>query len=102
MAAGVLPVVSDRVGAAPDLVVGVGEVYPCGDAVRLTVALGRALALADNPETRNRMRQHAAKYCLNRTATGFEQAAFAASGDLYGSKRESNLQRAAVSRFACR
>ena len=84
MAAGVLPVVSDRVGAAPDLVVGVGEVYPCGDTARLADALDRALALADNPETRDRMRQHAARYCLSRTATGYEQAALAVSGNLSG------------------
>jgi glycosyltransferase involved in cell wall biosynthesis len=80
MAAGVLPVVSDRVGSAPDLVVGVGEVYPCGDTARLADALRRALTLASNPDTRNRVRRHAARYCLNRTATGYEQAAFAASG----------------------
>ena len=77
MAAGVVPVVSDRVGAAPDLVVAVGEVYPCGDTARLADALSRALALADNPGIRDRVRQHAAGYCLDRTATGFEQAAFA-------------------------
>jgi glycosyltransferase involved in cell wall biosynthesis len=79
MAAGVLPVVSDHVGAAPDLVVGVGEVYPCGDTARLAAALDRAILLANNPETRNRVRQHAARYCLSRTATGFEEAAFAVS-----------------------
>ena len=31
MAAGALPVLSDRVGATPDLVSGLGEIYPCGD-----------------------------------------------------------------------
>jgi glycosyltransferase involved in cell wall biosynthesis len=87
MAAGVLPVVSDRVGAAPDLVVGVGEVYPCGDTARLAEALTRALATANNPETRNRVRQHAAAYCLKRTATGFEQAAFAVCGGSYNLTR---------------
>jgi glycosyltransferase involved in cell wall biosynthesis len=81
MAAGVLPVVSDRVGAAPDLVAGVGEVYPCGDTARLADALSRALAMATNPETRSRVRQHAAAYCLKRTAIGFEQATFAVSSD---------------------
>jgi len=88
MAAGVLPVVSDHVGAAPDLVVGVGEVYPCGDTARLADALGRALAVADNPETRNRVRQHVARYCLSRTATGFEEAAFAVSDGLCDLTRE--------------
>lgn len=80
MAAGVVPVVSDRVGAAPDLVVGMGEVYPCGDIDLLADALSRALALVNNPETRNRMRQHTAGYCLSRTVTGFEQAVLAVNG----------------------
>ena len=88
MATGVLPVVSDRVGAAPDLVVGVGEVYPCGDTTLLADALRRALALTNNPETRNRVRRHAAGYCLSRTAAGFEEAAFAVSDGLCDLMRE--------------
>jgi glycosyltransferase involved in cell wall biosynthesis len=87
MAAGVLPVASDLVGAAPDLVAGLGEVYPCGDTARLADALNRALALANNPQTRTRVRQHAARYCLKRTAIGFEQAAFAVSGNPRVSQR---------------
>ncbi len=79
MAAGAFPVVSDRVGAAPDLVVGVGEIYPCGDVARLAGALDRALSLTKDPHTRDRVRQHAARYCLDRTAAGFEEAVFAAS-----------------------
>lgn len=79
MAAGVLPVVSDRVGAAPDLVAGVGEIYPCGDIAGLAGALGRAVSLARNPATRDRVRQHAAAYSLDRTADGFEEAAFTVS-----------------------
>jgi glycosyltransferase involved in cell wall biosynthesis len=82
MAAGVLPVVSDRVGAAPDLVAGVGEVYPCGDTGRLATALSRALALAGQPGTRDRMREHAARYGLDHTAAGFEQAALAVTGGI--------------------
>jgi len=93
MAAGVLPVVSDRVGSAPDLVVGMGEVYPCGDTARLTDALSRALALANNPETRSRVRQHAAGYCLDRTAAGFEEAAFAVSGGVSDLTRNSGYTR---------
>ena len=79
MAAGVLPVVSDRVGAGPDLVAGVGEIYPCGDITGLADALNRALSRADDPNTRDRVRQHAAAYSLDRTADGFEEAAFASS-----------------------
>jgi glycosyltransferase involved in cell wall biosynthesis len=79
MAAGVLPVVSDRVGAARDLVSGVGEVYRCGDIPSLTSALNRALARVGDPETRSRVKRHAARYSLDSTAVGFEQAALAVS-----------------------
>ena len=79
MAAGTFPVVSDRVGAAPDLVEGVGEVYPCGDISGLATALSRGLAAIREPQTRLRMRRHADRYSLNNTAIGFEQAAHAVS-----------------------
>ncbi|MHB1593656.1 MAG: glycosyltransferase family 4 protein [Streptosporangiaceae bacterium] len=78
MAAGVLPVVSDRVGAAPDLVRGIGEVYPCGDVHSLAASLTRALARVKDPRTRDRIKAHAARYSLARTAAGFEQGAVAA------------------------
>ncbi len=80
MAAGALPVVSDRVGSAPDLVVGVGEVYRCGNVAALAAALGRALGRLDGSRTRGQMRRHAARYSLDRTAAGFEEAALAVSG----------------------
>jgi glycosyltransferase involved in cell wall biosynthesis len=79
MAAGVLPVTSDRVGAAPDLVRGVGEIYPCGDVTALAAALRRALARISDPRTRGRVRQHVSRYRLDRTADGFEEAALAVS-----------------------
>jgi glycosyltransferase involved in cell wall biosynthesis len=79
MAAGVLPVVSDRVGCGPDLVQGLGEVYPCGDVAGLAAALERALRLARDPATRDRVRRHAARYGIDRTVTGFEAAALAVS-----------------------
>jgi glycosyltransferase involved in cell wall biosynthesis len=75
MAAGVLPVVSDRVGAAPDLVVGVGEVYPCGNVTALVAALGGALTCVRDPSTRARVKRHVARFSLDRTALGFETAA---------------------------
>lgn len=74
MAAGTLPVVSDRVGAAPDLVDGLGEVYPCGDVTGLATALGRALGRLEDPGIRDAVRRHAARYSLDRTAAGFEEA----------------------------
>lgn len=79
MAAGVLPVVSDRVGAAPDLVVGVGEVYRCGDLAGLAAALSQALVRIEDPATRERVSQHAARYSLDCTVAGFEKGALAVS-----------------------
>jgi glycosyltransferase involved in cell wall biosynthesis len=80
MAAGAVPVVSDRVGAGPDLVAGVGEIYPCGDIPSLAAALSRALSTCKDPGTRGRIREHASRYSLARTADGFETAALAACG----------------------
>jgi len=77
MAAGVFPVVSDSVGAAPDLVRGVGEIYPSGDVTGLVESLSQALSLIKDPETRGKMRHHAARYSLDRTAVGYEKAAHA-------------------------
>jgi glycosyltransferase involved in cell wall biosynthesis len=78
MAAGVLPVVSDRVGAGPDLVEGIGEIYPCGDVDALAAALRRALARTADPQLSDRLRRHVDRYSVEVTATGFEQAAVAA------------------------
>jgi glycosyltransferase involved in cell wall biosynthesis len=75
MAAGTLPVVSDRVGAVPDLVDGVGEVYRCGDIEDLAAALSRALEQIKDPCTRDLVKRHVARYSLERTAAGFELAA---------------------------
>jgi glycosyltransferase involved in cell wall biosynthesis len=77
MAAGTLPVVSDRVGAAPDLVNGIGEVYPCGDIPGLAASLGRALIRIKEPGIRDHVKQHVARYSLHHTAIGFEEATLA-------------------------
>lgn len=77
MAAGAVPVVSDRVGAAPDLVSGFGEVFPCGDVPGLAAALGRCLERIKNPEIRHQAQSHVARYSLERTVAGFEEAAIA-------------------------
>lgn len=77
MAAGTLPVASDRVGAVPDLVDGIGEVYPCGDIPSLAASLSRALIRIKEPGIRSRIKHHVARYSLHHTAVGFEQAALA-------------------------
>jgi glycosyltransferase involved in cell wall biosynthesis len=79
MATGALPVVSDRVGAAPDLVDGIGEVFPCGDVTALTEALRRALGRLGDPEISDQVRRRVARHSIDLTAAGYEQAALAAS-----------------------
>ena len=78
MTAGVLPIVSDRVGCAPDLVAGLGEVYPCGDVGALTAALRRGLARIGEPRLPDRLRLRVDAYGIDATAAGFEQAVAAA------------------------
>jgi glycosyltransferase involved in cell wall biosynthesis len=80
MAAGTLPVVSDRVGAAPDLVEGVGEVYPCGDVAALTRALHRALERFADPGLAEQVRRRVAEYGIDATAAGVERAALSVRG----------------------
>ncbi len=79
MATGALPVVSDRVGAGPDLVEGIGEIFPCGDVTALTQALRRALGRLGDPEVSEQVRRRVARYSIDIAAAGFEQAALAVS-----------------------
>ncbi len=83
MAAGTLPVTSDRVGAAPDLVTGIGEVYPCGDVRALADALHRALRKLERPDIRKNVQRHVERYSLDSTAAGFEKAALAVTQNHY-------------------
>jgi glycosyltransferase involved in cell wall biosynthesis len=78
MNAGVLPVVSDRVGCWPDLVADIGEIYPCGDVDALAAALTRALTRAGDPRLAPELRRRVAAYSIVATAVGFEQATAAA------------------------
>jgi glycosyltransferase involved in cell wall biosynthesis len=94
MAAGTLPVVSDMVGCASDLVDGVGEIYPCGDVAALAAALGRAVARLADPGLRDRVRRHADRYSLERTAAGYEEAALAVTGARGDHKRAATARRA--------
>jgi glycosyltransferase involved in cell wall biosynthesis len=82
MAAGTLPVVSDTVGCAPDLVRGVGEVFHCADVSDLAAALSKAVTRINDPGCRDRVRRHASRYGLDRTAYGYEQAALTVSGGI--------------------
>jgi len=75
MACGLIPVVSDAVGCAPDLVRGLGEVFPVGDVDALAAALRRAAD--DAPGRREKISDRLAGFTVDATAAGYEQAAMA-------------------------
>ena len=75
MACGLVPVVSQAVGCAADLVEGVGEVFPVGDVPALADALMRAAANA--AERQMRVRARLSQFTLTTTASGYERAAIA-------------------------
>lgn len=77
MACGLVPVVSDAVGSAPDLVAGVGEIYPTGDIAALARALDRVCG--DLPARRARAQARLAEFTTPATAYGYEQAAWHAA-----------------------
>ncbi len=75
MACGLVPVVSDAVGCGPDLVRGIGEIFPAGDVGALAAAL--AAVANDVPGRRARLGSRLAGYTLAQTAAGYERAAVA-------------------------
>jgi glycosyltransferase involved in cell wall biosynthesis len=75
MACGLVPVVSDAVGCAPDLVRGVGEIFPAGDIDALAAAL--ATIAHDLPDRAERGRNRLEAFTIAKTAAGYEQAALA-------------------------
>jgi glycosyltransferase involved in cell wall biosynthesis len=75
MACGLVPVVSDAVGCAPDLVDGIGEIFPVGDIEELANALIRATQ--DTSARSQKIRRRLEHYTLIETAHGYEQAALA-------------------------
>jgi glycosyltransferase involved in cell wall biosynthesis len=75
MACGLVPVVSNTVGCAPDLVEGIGEIVPVGDINELACAMLRASAGAS--ARHERIRDRLERYTITETARGYEQAALA-------------------------
>jgi glycosyltransferase involved in cell wall biosynthesis len=82
MACGLIPVVSDAVGCAADLVDGMGEIVPVGDIEALAGALMRAGR--DDPGRRQEMQRRLERYEVAETAQGYEQAALTFSGAAEG------------------
>jgi glycosyltransferase involved in cell wall biosynthesis len=85
MACGLIPVVSDAVGCAPDLVDGIGEIFPVGDVGGLSSALMRASRSAT--DRRKRLQQRLERYSITETAQGYERAALALHGNGPGPSR---------------
>lgn len=79
MACGCVPVVSDQVGCAPDLVEGIGEVYRVGDIEALAVAVESALTTARSPDCASRLSKRLEGFSLQNCAAGYEEAIFTAS-----------------------
>jgi glycosyltransferase involved in cell wall biosynthesis len=79
MACGLVPVVSDAVGCAPDLVQGVGEIYPVGKVDALAAALARVcVSPADRGEG---VRARLSSFTIAATTRGYERAAVALGRD---------------------
>ncbi len=80
MACGCVPVVSDQVGCAPDLVAGLGEVYGVGDVEALAVAVERALRTARAADSPARLAERLAGFTLEVCAAGYEAALLEVGG----------------------
>lgn len=74
MAAGVLPIVSDTVGCGPDLVDGLGWIYPTGDVGALSHAISEALRRRGDPTRIDVIRQRSDMWSIAATARGIEEA----------------------------
>jgi glycosyltransferase involved in cell wall biosynthesis len=74
MACGCVPVVSDQVGCAPDLVAGIGEVYSVGDMDALATAVRRALRTARAANSPDRLTRRLGGFTLEVCAAGYEAA----------------------------
>jgi hypothetical protein len=85
MACGLVPVVSDAVGCAPDLVDGIGEIFPVGDVDSLSSALMRASRSAT--ARRERLQQRLERYSISETAQGYERATLALHRSELGTSR---------------
>ena len=75
MACGLVPVVSEAVGCAEDLVKGIGEVFPVGDVAALAGALRRVSA--DVRARAKDVPSRLSAFSLAETASGYERAALA-------------------------
>lgn len=74
LAAGLVPVVSESVGCAPDLVEGVGRVYKTGDIRALAVAIDAACSIRKSEQFRTARERFMAEYSMSAAARAYESA----------------------------
>lgn len=79
MACGLVPVVSDAVGCAPDLVTGAGETFPTGDIPALCRALEAGLQTAATDDTPARLHDRVERFSLKACAVAYESALISTS-----------------------
>lgn len=91
MASGTFPIASSNVGATPDLVHNVGEIYQCADIAGLAAAISRGLTRIKDPSSRLLVQRRISKYGLERTARGYEEAVLGITG--HGANSDSAVSR---------
>ena len=74
MACGLVPVVSDAVGCAPDLVTGLGQTFPTGNIHALCGAIEAGLATAGARGTGVRLWERVEQFSLDACALAYESA----------------------------
>ena len=74
MACGLVPVVSEAVGCAPDLVAGLGETFVTGDVEGMCAAIEAGLATARDVDTPARVRERVDRFSLEVCAQAYEAA----------------------------
>jgi len=94
MAAGAVPIVSDVVGCAPDLVApDVGWVYPTGDISALACAIAEGCQPGAMTERRVAAQRRSAAYGIAATSHGIEMGVAAALGRSGGRRGEGRIGR---------
>jgi len=88
MACGCVPLVSDAVGCAPDLVAGLGEIYPAGDVAALALALEQALRTSTVPGCSAVVQTRVSVHSLERCAAQYESAVRAVWAKDRGGRRD--------------
>jgi hypothetical protein len=72
--AGLVPVISEALGCAPDLVANVGVIYPTGNVAALAAALDEACGIAGSDAFLSAPRDFLSSYSMQAAAAAYEKA----------------------------